>query len=192
MSLEKVNIGFAVCGSFCTFHKAFNAAQSLVDLGANVFPIMSFNASSLSTRFGTAEENVEILEGICGKRIISTIEGAEPIGPKKLLNALVVAPCTGNTLAKLAVGITDTPVTMAVKSHIRNMRPVIIAISTNDALANSAKNIGILQNYKNYYFCPYKQDDSEHKPNSLVACYELIPETVKTALTGRQIQPVLY
>lgn len=192
MSLENLNIGFAMCGSFCTFKKAFDTARELVSLGANVIPIMSFNARSISSRFGTAEENAMILEGICDKKIISSIEDAEPIGPKKMLDALVVVPCTENTLAKLATGITDTPVTMAVKSHIRNMRPVIIAISTNDALANSAKNIGTLMNYKNYFFVPYKQDDSEAKPNSLVAKYELIPDTILSALGGKQIQPLLY
>ena len=192
MSIENKNIGFAVCGSFCTFSMAFEAAEKLVSLGGNVIPIMSFNAKNISSRFGTSEENSAKLENICKNKIISTIEDAEPIGPHKMLDVLVVAPCTGNTLAKLAVGITDTPVTMAVKSHIRNMRPVAIAISTNDALANSAKNIGILQNYKNYYFVPYSQDNSLAKPNSLVAKYELIPETIEAALNNKQIQPILY
>ena len=192
MSLENLNIGFAMCGSFCTFTKAFDAAKQLVSQGANVIPIMSFNARSISSRFGTADENAEKLENICKNQIISSIETAEPIGPKKMLDVLVVAPCTGNTLAKLAVGITDTPVTMAVKSHIRNLRPVVIAISTNDALASSAKNIGMLQNYKNYYFVPYMQDDSIAKPNSLVARYELIPMAIESALSGKQIQPVIY
>jgi len=192
MSLENKNIGFAVCGSFCTFSKAFKSAEELVSLGYNVTPIMSFNARSLSTRFGDAEDNAQKLEQICKNKIISTIEDAEPIGPKKLFDILIVAPCTGNTLAKLAMGITDTPVTMAVKSHIRNSRPVVIAISTNDALANSAKNLGTIQNYKNYYFVPYKQDDSSGKPNSLVAEFSLVPETLALALNGKQIQPILY
>lgn len=192
MPLEKKNIGFAVCGSFCTFANAFKAAEELVSLGANVIPIMSFNSRSISSRFGTADDNAKKLESICKNKIISTIEEAEPIGPKKMLDILVIAPCTGNTLAKLAIGITDTPVTMAVKSHIRNQRPVVIAISTNDALANSAKNIGMLQNYKNYYFVPYMQDNSVEKPNSLVAKYELIPNTIVSAFEGKQIQPILY
>ena len=192
MSLENKNVGFAMCGSFCTFSKAFKAAEELVSLGANVIPIMSFNAKSISSRFGSAQDNTAKLEEICKHKIISTIEDAEPIGPKKMLDALVVAPCTGNTLAKLAIGITDTPVTMAVKSHIRNSRPVIIAISTNDALANSAKNIGMLQNFKNYYFTPYMQDNSIAKPNSLVAKYELIPNTIVLSLEGKQIEPILY
>ncbi len=191
MSLENKRVGFAVCGSFCTFKTAFAAAAALVSLGCDVIPIMSFNARSLSTRFGTAEANALKLEEICRNKIISSIEEAEPIGPKRLLDVLVVAPCTGNTLAKLATGVTDTPVTMAVKSHIRNQRPVVIAIATNDALANSAKNIGTLQNYKNYYFVPYRQDDSEGKPTSLIARYELIPEVVIQALSGKQYQPVI-
>jgi len=192
MPLENKNIGFAVCGSFCTFGKAFKSAEELVSLGADVTPIMSFNARRLSTRFGGADENAEMLEAICKNKIISTIEDAEPIGPKKLFDILIIAPCTGNTLAKLAMGITDTPVTMAVKSHIRNSRPVVVAVSTNDALANSAKNMGILQNYKNYFFVPYRQDDSNSKPNSLVAKFELIPQTIISALNGQQIQPLFY
>lgn len=192
MSLEKIKVGFAVCGSFCTFSKAFKSAEELVSLGCEVTPIMSFNARSLSTRFGGADENAKKLEIICGRGIISTIEDAEPIGPNKMFDILVVAPCTGNTLAKLALGITDTPVTMAVKSHIRNSRPVVIAVSTNDALANSAKNLGILQNYRNYYFVPYRQDDSNGKPYSLVSKFELIPNTLEAALAGKQIQPILY
>ncbi|MEG0615262.1 MAG: dipicolinate synthase subunit B, partial [Oscillospiraceae bacterium] len=147
-------IGFAVCGSFCTFKKAFEQAKILVDLGAILTPIMSTNAYFTDTRFGTATENNALFEEICGKKIISTITDAEPIGPKKMFDLLVVAPCTGNTLAKLSLGIIDTPVTMAVKSHLRNSSPVVIAVSTNDALTNSAKNIGMLENYKNYYFVP--------------------------------------
>lgn len=191
MTLEGKKVGFVVCGSFCTYKKAFDAAQELVRLGCNVFPIMSFNARNLSTRFGNADENAALLEEICKNKIICTIEQAEPIGPNRLFDILIVAPCTGNTLAKLAVGITDTPATMAVKSHIRNQRPVVIAISTNDALANSAKNIGTLQNFKNYYFVPYGQDDSEAKPTSLIADYKKIPETLKEALKGKQLQPIL-
>lgn len=191
MILKDIRVGFAVCGSFCTFERAFNAAQLLVEEGCIVTPIMSFNARNISTRFGDADELAARLEDICRNKIISTIEDAEPIGPKKLFDVLVVAPCTGNTLAKLSVGITDTPVTMAVKSHIRNMRPVLIAVSTNDALSNSAKNIGLLQNYKNYYFVPYGQDDSTNKPNSLIAKYNLIPQAVKNVLEGKQIQPMI-
>lgn len=191
MELKDLRVGFAMCGSFCTFKKAFKAAESIVNLGCDVMPIMSFNAKNISTRFGTAKENIEKLESICGKKVICSIEDAEPIGPKKLLDILVVAPCTGNTLAKLAVGITDTPVTMAVKSHIRNSRPVVIALATNDALASSAKNIGMLMNYRNYYFVPFSQDNYESKPKSMIANYEMIPQTIKSALNHQQIQPII-
>lgn len=190
MSLSGLKIGFGICGSFCTFEKAFKAAETLVEMGADVIPIMSFNASGISTRFGTAEENRIKFKDICGHDIIDSIEGAEPIGPKKMLDILVVAPCTANTIAKLALGITDTPVTMAVKSHLRNGRPVVIAISTNDALAGCAKNIGLLQNYKNYFFVPYSQDSFSSKPNSIVADFSQIPATIEKAMDGRQIQPI--
>lgn len=159
--LSGIKIGYALCGSFCTFKKSLEQIKTLVESGAEVTPIMSFNAYNIDTRFGTAEENRKIITELCGREIIHTIEGAEPIGPQKMFDILTVAPCTGNTLAKLAVGIIDTPVTMAVKSHIRNMRPVVIAIATNDALSGSAKNIGALYNYKNYYFVPMSQDDPE-------------------------------
>lgn len=191
MSLSGIKIGYGICGSFCTFKKSFSAAKELVKQQAELFPVMSFNASNLSTRFGTAEENILDIEKICNRKVINTIEDAEPIGPKKMFDVLVVAPCTANTLAKLALGICDTPVTMAVKSHLRNGRPVVIAVSTNDALAGCAKNIGMLQNYKNYYFVPYSQDNYEGKPNSLVADFEKIGDTVKLALEGKQIQPIL-
>ncbi|MDE6149020.1 MAG: dipicolinate synthase subunit B [Ruminococcus sp.] len=191
MSLSGLKIGFGMCGSFCTFEKAFQAAETLSKTGADIIPIMSFNASNISTRFGTAEENRNKIINICGHDIIDSIEAAEPIGPKKLLDILVIAPCTANTLAKLALGITDTPVTMAVKSHLRNSRPVVIAVSTNDALAGCAKNIGMLQNYKNYYFVPYSQDNFQSKPNSIVADFNKIPEAIEAAMEGRQLQPIL-
>lgn len=191
MSLSGLKIGFGMCGSFCTFEKAFQAAETLFRTGADIIPIMSFNASNISTRFGTAEQNRTKLKTICGHDIIDSIEAAEPIGPKKLLDILVVAPCTANTLAKLALGITDTPVTMAVKSHLRNSKPVVIAVSTNDALAGCAKNIGMLQNYKNYYFVPYSQDNFQSKPNSIVADFSKISETIEAAIEGRQLQPIL-
>ncbi len=191
MSLSGLKIGFGMCGSFCTFEKAFQAAETLSRTGADIIPIMSFNASNISTRFGTAEQNRTKLKTICGHDIIDSIEAAEPIGPKKLLDILVVAPCTANTLAKLALGITDTPVTMAVKSHLRNSKPVVIAVSTNDALAGCAKNIGMLQNYKNYYFVPYSQDNFRSKPNSIVADFSKISETIEAAIEGRQLQPIL-
>ncbi|WP_294448648.1 dipicolinate synthase subunit B [uncultured Ruminococcus sp.] len=191
MSLDGIRIGFCMTGSFCTFEKAFAAAQRLVSEGAQLIPVMSFNAASISTRFGTAKENIERLENITGRKVICTIEEAEPIGPKKMCDVMVVAPCTSNTAAKLALGLTDTPATMAVKSHLRNARPVVIAISTNDALAGCAKNIGYLQNLRNYYFVPYAQDNYEKKPNSIVADLGLVSEAVQAALDGVQLQPVL-
>ena len=191
MSLSGIKIGFGICGSFCTFEKAFQSAKGLVNQGAEVFPIMSFNAAGISSRFGTAEENRKKFEQICNHKLIDTIEGAEPIGPKRMFDVLVVAPCTANTIGKLAWGICDTPITMAVKSHLRNSRPVVIAISTNDALAGCAKNIGVLQNYRNYYFVPYSQDNYEGKPNSIVADFTRIDKTIEYALQGKQIQPIL-
>ncbi|MBO5449187.1 MAG: dipicolinate synthase subunit B [Ruminococcus sp.] len=191
MSLEGVKIGYGLSGSFCTFEKSFEAAKRLLQAGAELIPIMSFNAAGLSTRFGTAEENIQKLEDISSRKVIKTIEDAEPIGPNKLCDIMVAAPCTANTLAKLALGITDTPLTMAIKSHLRNGRPVVIAVSTNDALAGCAKNIGILQNYWHYFFVPYAQDNFEKKPNSIVADFTLMEQTVELALKGIQLQPVI-
>ncbi len=191
MSLKGIKLGYALTGSFCTFEKAFAALKALLEAGAEVCPIMSFNAAGISSRFGAADEHIKRLEELCGREVIRTIEAAEPIGPKKMFDALVVAPCTSNTLAKLSNGITDTPVTMAVKSHIRNARPVVLAVSTNDALAASAKNIGMLQNYKNYYFVPYRQDNFQGKPNSAVADFEMLLPAVTAALEHKQLQPVL-
>lgn len=189
--LKGVKIGFAMSGSFCTFKKAFEQMKNIVEMQAEVTPIMSFNAYNLDTRFGTAEENIIKAEEICNKNIIHTISGAEPIGPKKMFDILVVAPCTGNTLAKLACGIIDTPVTMAVKSHIRNARPVVLCVATNDALSGSAKNIGALYNYKNYYFVPISQDNPIEKPTSAVADFTKLPGTILSALEGRQIEPMI-
>ena len=188
---EKIRVGFALTGSFCTFDKAFAAAQGLVDSGFDVIPIMSFNAAGMDTRFGKAEDHIKRLEAMTGRQVICTIAAAEPIGPKRLLDVLVVAPCTANTAAKLALGITDTPVTMAVKSHVRNALPVVIAISTNDALSNAAKNIGLLQSMKNYYFVPYRQDNYSAKPNSIVADLSQTEAAVSAALQGRQLQPLV-
>lgn len=190
--LKNVKIGFAMCGSFCTFNKVFEQMAVLSKLGADLIPIMSFNASSIDSRFGTASENVSRAENICGKSIINTIAAAEPIGPHRMTELMIIAPCTGNTLAKLANGITDTPVTMAVKSHLRNGLPVLIAVSTNDALSGSAKNIGMLMNTRNIYFVPFNQDDSLRKPTSLVADFTKIPEAAAAALNGIQMQPMLY
>lgn len=188
---DKLRIGFALTGSFCTFDKAIAAARSLAAAGHDVIPIMSFNAAGMDTRFGKASEHIAALEELSGHKVIKTIAAAEPIGPKRLLDVLVVAPCTANTAAKLALGITDTPVTMAVKSHVRNALPVVIAISTNDALANAAKNIGLLQSMKNYYFTPYRQDNYSAKPTSIVADFAMIEPTVIAAAQGKQIQPMI-
>lgn len=188
--MDKLTVGFALCGSFCTFEKAIMEIKKLKDYGAEIIPIMSFNAYSTDTRFGSAEKFRERIESICENGIISTIADAEPIGPKKLLDILVIEPCTGNTLAKLANGIADTPVTLAAKAHLRNENPLIIAVSTNDALSNAAKNIGSLLNYKNIYFVPMKQDDAMNKPRSVVADFSKTIETVECALNGNQIQPI--
>lgn len=190
-SLEGIKIGMAMCGSFCTFSKAFEQMIKLKAAGAELTPIMSYHAATLDTRFGTAEENIMTAENICGRGVINTIPLAEPVGPKKMFDLLIVCPCTGNTMAKLAAGITDTAVTMAVKSHLRNGRPVLIAAATNDALSASAKNIGTLLNIKNIYFVPFKQDDFVKKPRSAVADFSVIPEAAKAALNGRQLQPIL-
>lgn len=185
-----MTIGFAMCGSYCTFSKVFPAMERLTK-DHRVIPIFSDNVKSTDTRFGTAEGHYQRAFDLTGVEPVCTIEDAEPIGPKKLLDALVIAPCTGNTLAKLAHGIADTPVTMAAKSHLRNGRSVIVAVSTNDGLAGAAENIGRLLARKHYYFVPFTQDDPVNKPTSLVADFSLIPETVEKALLGKQIQPVL-
>jgi len=184
-----MNIGFAMCGSFCTFSKVFPAMETLAT-DHKVIPIFSTAASTIDSRFGEAKSFITFAERVCNRSVIRTISDAEPIGPKKLLDALVIAPCTGNTLAKLAHGIADGPVTMAAKSHLRNGRPVIVAVSTNDALGAAAENIGKLLARKNYYFVPFRQDDAENKPTSMVADFSLIPETVAAALESRQLQPI--
>lgn len=191
LDLTGKKIGFAVTGSFCTFDAAFEQAKILRQAGAELIPVMSDNAYKISTRFGAAEQRVQELALICGREVISSIEGAEPLGPSKALDIMLVCPCTGNTLAKLANSITDGAVTMAVKSHLRNNLPVVLCIATNDALAGSAKNIGALFNYRNYYFVPLGQDDCNQKPTSSVADFKRVPETIKAALEGRQIEPIL-
>ena len=185
-----MNIGFAMCGSFCTFAQVFPVMEAL-SRAHTVTPIFSFAAYSTDSRFGTGQEHIRRAAEICGREILHTIEQVEPIGPKKLLDALVIAPCTGNTLAKLAHSIADTPVTMAAKSHLRNGRPVIVAVSTNDALAGAAENIGKLLARRHYYFVPFGQDDPQEKPTSLVADFAQLPATLAAAMAGRQIQPVL-
>ena len=190
--LKGIKIAYVMTGSFCTFKKSFEQMKKLVEAGAEVQPLMSFNAASIDTRFGTAAENIQIAEKICGKKVIADIAGAEPIGPKHLADILIVAPCTGNTLSKLACNIVDTPAVMAVKSHLRNSGSVVLCIATNDALSGSAKNIGMLMNNRNYYFVPFSQDDYIKKPASAVADFEKIPETILYALDKKQIQPLLY
>lgn len=185
-----MNIGFALCGSFCTFHRVFPIMEQLSG-EHSVVPIFSPVSYTTDTRFGTAQEHIRKAATICGKDPLCTVAQVEPFGPKKLLDALIVSPCTGNTLAKLAHGIADTSVTMAVKSHLRNGRPVIIAVSTNDALSGAAENIGRLLVRKNYYFVPFGQDDAFGKPASMVADFDQIPQTLAAALEGRQIQPLL-
>ena len=185
-----MNVGFALCGSFCTFSKAF-PVMKLLSRDYSVTPVFSEAAYSTDTRFGSAKEHIAMAEELCGTSPIHTIVQAEPIGPKKLFDILVIAPCTGNTLAKLAHGIADGPVTMAAKSHLRNGRPVLIAVSTNDALNTAAENIGKLMAKKHYYFVPFRQDDPVNKPCSMVADFSMIPQALEAALEGRQLQPVI-
>lgn len=187
-----MNIGFCITGSFCTFSKAIDIVKELVRQGHNVTPIMSETAYATDTRFAPARKVQDELVSVTGNSIIHTIASAEPIGPKRMFDVLVVAPCTGNTLAKLALSITDTSVTMAVKSHLRNNRPVVIGVSTNDALGGSAKNIAMLHNYKNYYFVPYGMDDCHNKPKSMVCDFTKIPQTISLALEGREIEQKIF
>ena len=185
-----MNIGFALCGSFCTFQQVFPVVE-LLTRDYRVTPIFSQAAYATDSRFGTAAEHIQTAGEICGTAPLHSIYEVEPIGPKKLFDALIIAPCTGNTLAKLAHSIADTPVTMAAKSHLRNGRPVIIAVSTNDGLAGAAENIGRLLARKHYYFVPFGQDDARNKPTSLIADFSRIPQTLELALEGRQVQPIL-
>ncbi len=185
-----MNIGFALCGSFCTYARVFPIMEQL-SKEHDVTPVFSFASYSIDSRFGTARGHIDKAAAICGKEPWHTIEQVEPIGPRKLFDALIIAPCTGNTLAKLAHSIADTPVTMAAKSHLRNGRPVLIAVSTNDALAGAAENIGKLMARKNIYFVPFGQDDAVNKPTSMVADFAKIPEALALAMEGNQIQPLL-
>lgn len=189
--MEKLTFGYALTGSFCTFQKNLQQIEYLVRKGINVLPIMSFNAYKLDTRFGAAESFINRIEELTGNKIIHTIPDAEPIGPKSLLDLLIVSPCTGNTLAKLTYGIYDTPVTLAVKSHLRNRKPVLIGVSSNDSLSSSAKNIGALLNYKHYYFVPMSQDSPNGKPFSIVCDFTKIYDAALLALDEIQIQPIL-
>ena len=185
-----MTVGFALCGSFCTYDRVFPVMERL-GKSYELIPIFSQSAYSTDSRFGSAEAHIAKAEMICGRPVLHTLSEVEPIGPKKLLDALVIAPCTGNTLAKLAHSIADGPVTMAAKSHLRNGRPVIIAISTNDALAGAAENIGKLLSRKHYFFVPFGQDDAFGKPTSIVADFSKIPQTLEMALEGKQLQPLL-
>ena len=184
-------IGFVLTGSFCTFSKTIPKMKELIEKGAEVIPIMSFNSYNLDTKFGKAQDFINEIEEITGKKIIHTIQEAEPIGPKRLTDIMVVAPCSGNTMAKLACDIIDTPATMAVKSHLRNNLPVVIAPSTNNGLSGNAKNIGILLNRKHYYFVPFRQDNPITKPRSIVFDSEYIVKTIESALEHEQIEPIL-
>lgn len=188
--VEPIKLGFALTGSFCTFDKVIRELEKLTEI-YDVIPIMSPAAAFTDTRFGKAGAFREKISALCNKDIITSITSAEPVGPKKLFDVLVIAPCTGNTLAKLASGVTDTAVTMAAKAHLRNERPLVIAPSTNDGLGANAKNIGLLLNTKNIYFVPFGQDDPIKKHKSLVSDFALISPTIEEAIKGNQLQPLL-
>lgn len=187
----KLTIGVGITGSFCTLKKTIGVLKELIAQGYNVIPVLSFNVQNFSTRFFDKDNFREEVEGICGNKSVLTIQDAEPIGPKNYLDAFIVLPCTGNTLGKIANGITDTPVTMAVKAHLRNEKPTIICISTNDGLSTSFHNLAKLYNKKSVYIAPFLQDDSDSKPNSLVVDFSLVLETLNLAMEKKQIQPVL-
>lgn len=189
--MNGLKIGYALCGSFCTIADSICQLKILKERGAELFPIMSENLFTTDTRFGRAIDINKKISDICQRDIIHTIVDAEPIGPKRMFDVLIIAPCTSNTAAKLALGVTDTSVTMAAKAHLRNKKPLIIAIATNDALGASSKNIGHLLNYKNIFFVPFRQDDSIKKPNSMIADFEKIPQTISQVMEGKQIQPII-
>ncbi len=191
MNIKNKKVGVIMTGSFCTFSKVIDQIKELVKRGADVIPIMSYNSYTLDTKFGEAKDIIKQIEDITGKKIINTIQGAEPIGPKKLTDIMLIAPCTGNTIAKLANGIVDTPATMAAKSHLRNGNPLVIAISTNDGLSGSAENIGKLLNRSNYYVVPFRQDNPITKPRSLVFDPNYIIKTLEEALDKKQVQPII-
>ena len=188
--MEKKRVGLALCGSYCTYEKLFAAAEKLA-ARCELVPIMSDTAAETDSRFGTATEHIKKLMLLTGKKVVTTIAEAEPLGPAQPMDALLIAPCTGNTLAKLAHGITDSAVTMAAKAHLRNGRPLVIALSTNDGLSGSAENIARLLNRKSVYFVPFGQDDPMKKPNSLQADFSLLYDALEAAMAGRQLQPVL-
>ena len=189
--MEQLRVGFAFCGSFCTLAKAVEALERAVGRYGEVYPIVSETVAATDTRFGRAADFLKEMELICGRPVISSIRDAEPIGPKQMLDVLVICPCTGNTMAKIAHGITDTSVTMAAKAHLRNGRPLVLASATNDGLSGAAPNLGTLLGRKNIYFVPFGQDDPTGKPTSLVADFSRVNETIEAALRGVQLQPVL-
>ena len=191
MNDKDLRVGFAFCGSFCTMSKALAALEQTAARFGPVTPIVSETVASTDTRFGAAHDFMREMERLCGRRVIRTIAGAEPIGPKGLLDALVICPCTGNTLAKLAHGVTDTCVTMAAKAHLRNGRPLVLALATNDGLSGSAPNLGMMLNRRHVFFVPFGQDDCRGKPASLVADFSLVPDAILAAVKGDQIQPLL-
>lgn len=191
MELKDKKIGFTLTGSFCTFQKVIPKIKEIKKLGADIIPIMSFNSYNLDTKFGKAKDFIDEIEEITKRKIIHTIQDAEPIGPKKMIDIMIIAPCSGNTMAKLACDIIDTPATMAAKSHLRNNRPLVIAPSTNNGLSGNAENIGKLLNRKNYYFVPFRQDNPITKPRSIVFDAEYIIKTIEYALEGEQISPIL-
>ena len=191
LELAGLKAGFAITGSYCTLAQTVGVLRSLKSMGVDIFPIVSYSVRDYDTKFGAAAHWRREIADICEHPVIDSITLAEPIGPQALLDILILSPCSGNTLAKLANGITDTPVLMAAKAHLRNLRPLILSVSTNDGLGINAKNLGFLLNMKNIYFVPFGQDSPDKKPNSLCANLSKLPETVLYALKGRQLQPVL-
>ena len=191
MDFSNYHIGYGITGSFCTFAESRKAVMRLKEMGAQITPIFSYQTQSCDTRFGSAKDFVEGICEITGSEGIKTIPEAEPIGPNNYLDVMVIAPCTGNTAAKLCTGIVDTPVLMAAKAHMRNGKPLVIAISTNDALGMNFKTIGQLMHMKNIYFVPFGQDNPKAKPNSMIANLEILPDTIEMALKGKQIQPII-
>lgn len=189
--MKNMKIGIGMCGSFCTYSKIFSCMEELIENDAKLTPVFSFQSQLINSRFGNAVDLIDKAEKICETPSIKSIETAEPVGPKKMFDVFLIAPCTGNTLAKLALGITDSPVLMAAKSHLRIDRPVVIFVSTNDALSANFKNIGQLMNTKNIYFVPFSQDDCNKKPHSLVSDISQVIPTIEAAMKGNQIQPVI-
>ena len=191
MNIENLNIGVGITGSYCTFQAMLELLKELKEKGANITPIMSYNAYENDTRFGTANDYISKVEEICNHKVLNSIVEVEPIGPKKLLDILLVLPCTGNTISKIANAISDTPVTCGVKSQLRNQKPVLLAISTNDALSGNAQNIGKLLNTKNIYFVPFGQDDPINKPTSIIYIKDKVIESIESAIQNKQLQPII-